>query len=156
MKKRFTMILSLLVFLSAFSFSEKANAETEKSGLSNQTLEKREEIIQKSSRDGEGAYEFGFLLANGLLDEPTYAWHEGSFDFPGESIVYHYKKHGKSVGANSASSYLNKAIEWRKIGKKNARIKVISGAVYGVKRYYKNGRYIDLAPDGRIVSFGTY
>lgn len=30
----------------------------------------------------------------------------------------------------------------------------VDGAVEGTTRYVKNGKYIDLAPDGTIVSFG--
>lgn len=30
----------------------------------------------------------------------------------------------------------------------------VKGEVEGVIRYVKNGKYIDLAPDGTIVSFG--
>lgn len=30
----------------------------------------------------------------------------------------------------------------------------VDGAVEGVMRYVKNGKYIDLAPDGTIISFG--
>jgi hypothetical protein len=156
MKKMFTSFLSLLVLLSGFSFVGSASAsEFNQEDLIEASPLKEELIQTRSIRDGEEAYEFGFLLANGLFNEPTYSWHPGSFDFAGESIVYHYKKHGKEVGAKSAASYLNKAIEWRKTGKKGAKVKSVSGAVYGVKRYSKNGRYIDLAPDGRIVSFGS-
>jgi len=30
----------------------------------------------------------------------------------------------------------------------------VDDAVEGVTRYVKNGKYIDIAPDGTIVSFG--
>ena len=37
---------------------------------------------------------------------------------------------------------------------KGAKSYNVSGAVDGVIRYVKNGKYIDLAPDGTIISFG--
>lgn len=38
---------------------------------------------------------------------------------------------------------------------KGATKSYINGMVDGVIRYKKNGKYIDLAPDGTIISFGT-
>lgn len=159
MNKNISIILSLVLLFSVFSFSEKANAETDVDTLSVISSENENEFtdmpMQRSISDGSEAFELGFIIANGLFNTSTTSWHQGSFDFPAESIVYHYTKHGKSVGATSAKSYLNKSIEYRRTAKKNARVSNVSGVVYGTKRYSKNGRYIDLAPDGRIVSFGT-
>jgi hypothetical protein len=47
---------------------------------------------------------------------------------------------------------LNKADEFSK-NPRCARSYYVDGATEGTKRYVKNGRYIDIAPDGRIVSF---
>lgn len=82
--------------------------------------------------DGSDAYELALLIQYGLFNEPTYAWHPGSFDSTVESIVYHYNKHGKEVNASSAASYLNKAIEFRRTAKKNSTKSKVSGSVYGV------------------------
>lgn len=149
------MFLSLLVFFSMFSFVNQANASEIENNENTIIAKENEILIQPFKGSGEDSFELGFLIANGLFNEPTYAWHRGSFDFPGESIVFHYNKHGKDVGAKSAASYLNKSIQWRKTAKKGAKVKSIPGEVPGVKRYSKNGRYIDLAPDNRIISFGT-
>ncbi len=104
--------------------------------------------------DGDDAFELGYITANGLLFADTDEWHEGSFDFPAMSIVYHYNKHGDEVNADSAKSYLNKAIEFRRTAKKGVKPSKVSGEIDGVLRYRKNGKYIDLAPNGKIVSFG--
>lgn len=80
---------------------------------------------------------------------------EGGFDSIIESINYHYEKHAKEVGATDAAQYLRKVIAFAQTAKKGVKPTPVSGPVDGVKRYRKNGRYIDLAPDGRIVSFGT-
>jgi len=49
---------------------------------------------------------------------------------------------------------LSKAVEFARNLRRAARAPV-EGATEGVFRYSKSGRYVDLAPDGRIVSFGT-
>jgi hypothetical protein len=50
-------------------------------------------------------------------------------------------------------SFMRKATEFAK-NLRGAQKFSIDGAVEGVKRYVKNGKYIDLAPDGTIISFG--
>ncbi|HWA93833.1 MAG TPA: RHS repeat-associated core domain-containing protein [Terracidiphilus sp.] len=80
-------------------------------------------------------------------------WHEGSFDSSEESLNYHFDTHGEEVGAESESEYLRKA-EAFKSNLKGAQKSPVEGATEGVTRYTKNGKYIDLASDGRIVSFG--
>lgn len=80
-------------------------------------------------------------------------WHEGSFDSSEESLNYHFETHGEEVGADSESDYLGKA-EAFKSNLKGAQKSSVEGVTDGVTRYTKNGKYIDLAQDGRIVSFG--
>lgn len=62
-------------------------------------------------------------------------------------------KNGASVGATDIESYLRKA-EGFKQNLKGAIKSIVSAAIPKVIRYKKNGKYIDLAPDETIVSFG--
>lgn len=183
MKKIIISVLSLLILFANFEFSNMVSAQTsvEKSiklnniALSSadeeeeeegktvfeqlqdakEALEFRNQARAASKRDGDEAFELGFMISHGLFNEPVGSWHEGSFDFPAMSIVFHYEKHGKEVKAKSAASYLNKAREFRTTAKKGVKPTKVKGEIDGVKRYRKNGKYIDLAPDNRIVSFGT-
>ncbi|MFR1062552.1 polymorphic toxin-type HINT domain-containing protein [Intestinibacter bartlettii] len=81
-------------------------------------------------------------------------WNKGSFESIMDSLEYHYKKHGKEVGANSMEEYLRKAKEFAKTAKKRNKGRLVKGKTVGTKRYSKNGKYIDLTPNGDIVSFG--
>ena len=81
-------------------------------------------------------------------------WNKGSFNTAEDSLNNHYKKHGKDVGAYSPKEYLRKAEEFARTAKKGSKKSKVYGEVEGVIRYRKNGRYIDLAPDGSIISFG--
>lgn len=182
MKKIMIYTLSLLILFGSFEFSTVVSAQssTENSTEINnnalssivveneegtsvfaQLLDSQEALDSKnqfsttSKRDGDEAFELGFMISHGLFNEPVGSWHEGSFDFPAMSIVFHFEKHGKEVKAKSAASYLNKAREFRTTAKKGVKPTKVKGEIDGVKRYRKNGKYIDLAPDNRIVSFGT-
>ncbi|WP_207657827.1 hypothetical protein, partial [Lachnotalea glycerini] len=84
----------------------------------------------------------------------TGKWNKGSFNSAEDSLTKHYKKHGAEVGASSKEQYLRKAEEFAKTAKKGSTKSNVSGEVEGVVRYKKNGKYIDLAPDGTIISFG--
>ena len=81
-------------------------------------------------------------------------WNKGSFDSSQESSDYHFNKHGEEVGAKNTEQYLRKAEEFAKNAKKGSTKSRVRGEVEGVIRYKKNGKYIDIAPDGSIVSFG--
>ena len=74
-----------------------------------------------------------------------------SIDF--SSVAYHFYEHGEEVGATDISQYLRKA-DGFKANLRGAHKSYIEGYVDGVIRYSKNGKYIDLAPDGSIISFG--
>ena len=87
-------------------------------------------------------------------ESETGNWNKGSFDSPEDSLDYHYRKHGDEVGATSRDQYLRKAEEFAKTVKKGSTKSRVDGAVEGTIRYKKNGKYIDIAPDGSIVSFG--
>uniref|UniRef100_UPI0036700CCA polymorphic toxin-type HINT domain-containing protein n=1 Tax=Paenibacillus farraposensis TaxID=2807095 RepID=UPI0036700CCA len=81
-------------------------------------------------------------------------WNKGSFDAIEGSAEYHFKRHGKEVGAEDLAQYLRKAEEFAKTAKKGSTKSYVNEAVEGTIRYKKNGKYIDIAPDGTIVSFG--
>ena len=81
-------------------------------------------------------------------------WNKGSFDSVEESVARHYYIHASEVGASSIEQYIRKA-EGFKINLRGATKSYVDGAVGGVIRYKKAGRYIDLAPDGTIISFGA-
>ena len=81
-------------------------------------------------------------------------WNKGSFDSSQESLDYHFNKHGEEVGAKNTEQYLRKAEEFAKNAKKGSTKSRVRGEVEGVIRYNKNGKYIDIVPDGSIVLFG--
>ena len=95
-------------------------------------------------------------ISEKLVKEKTNvgSWNKGSFDSVQDSLARHFEKHGVEVGASNVEQYLRKA-EHFKINLKGASKRRVSGLVDNVVRYSKNGRYIDLAPDGTIISFGT-
>ena len=81
-------------------------------------------------------------------------WNKGSFNSVEESVARHYYKHATEVGASNIEQYLRKAEGFMQ-NLKGATKSYVNGTVEGVIRYKKNGKYIDLAPDGTIISFGT-
>ncbi|MNW56489.1 hypothetical protein D3C74_342060 [compost metagenome] len=90
-----------------------------------------------------------FDLTNSNLSK----WNKGSFDSVGDSAISHFKKHGTEVGAEDVAQYIRKAEGFAQ-NLRGATKKPVDGKVQGVIRYKKNGKYIDLAPDGTIISFG--
>ena len=125
--------------------------------ISKVILERLPETIKVYNFEVEGWHTYFVSESNVLVHNTCNInlsrWHSGSFDTVEKSFMVHYKKHGAEVGATSPDQYLNKATEFAK-NLKGARKANISGETEGVIRYYKNGKYIDIAPDGRIVSFG--
>ncbi|HZL26960.1 MAG TPA: RHS repeat-associated core domain-containing protein [Acidobacteriaceae bacterium] len=82
-------------------------------------------------------------------------WHQGGYDSAVDSLLDHYKAHGEEVGAKSEQDYLRKAEAFKDYVKQGgATKKAIEGVTENVTRYYKNGKYIDLTRDGKIISFG--
>ncbi|HET6383362.1 MAG TPA: hypothetical protein VFJ58_08230, partial [Armatimonadota bacterium] len=69
------------------------------------------------------------------------------------NILYHFGEHGEDMGAGSVWRYLGQAKAFRKQLKRVSG-RLVEGRTDGVKRYVKQGKYIDLTPEGKIVSFG--
>ena len=107
--------------------------------LSQKTVDKDDSSVIKEGR--------GYKLDTGK-------WNKGSFESAEDSLKRHFEKHGEEVGAKTPEEYLRKAEAFARIAKKGSTKSKVSGAVEGVIRYKKNGKYIDLAPDGSIISFG--
>ncbi|WP_207657832.1 hypothetical protein, partial [Lachnotalea glycerini] len=84
----------------------------------------------------------------------TGKWNKGSFESPEKSLRKHFNKHGAEVGAKDPQQYLRKAEEFARNLKGARKAYDIPGETPNITRYYKNGKYIDLAPDGTIISFG--
>ncbi|UPW84282.1 RHS repeat-associated core domain-containing protein [Lysinibacillus sp. Ag94] len=55
--------------------------------------------------------------------------------------------------ASDVAQYIRKAVAFSQ-NLRGAKKSKVSGKVSGVIRYKKNGKYIDLAPDGSVFSFG--
>ncbi len=80
-------------------------------------------------------------------------WHEGSYGSSRQSLVDHFKRHGKEVNASTPEQYLRKAEEFSR-NLRGAQTRNVNGPTEGVVRHMKNGRYVDIARDGRIISYG--
>ena len=76
------------------------------------------------------------------LEELKDGWGKGSFSDKEE------------VGADSLLQYLRKAKAFSK-NLRGAKKSNVMGATKGVIKYEKNGKYIEIAPNGDIISFGT-
>ena len=71
-----------------------------------------------------------------------------------DSINYHFAEHGAKVGAKNVGQYLRKAEAFAR-NLRGVKPTPVEGRTPGVLRYRKKGRYVDIAPDGKIVSFGS-
>jgi len=87
------------------------------------------------------------------LEALTALWHEGGEADAAINLAKHYGKHADDVNADSLLQYARKAAAHFQNAKKGATKQAIEGATEGVIRYRKAGRAMDLAPDGRIISF---
>ena len=109
--------------------------------------------------DGSGEFrnaDYGWeKISQDLVDNSTdvSSWNKGSFDSIQDSLASHFYKHGAEVGATSVEQYIRKAEGFMQ-NLRGSKKYPVDGAVEGVIRYVKNGKYIDLAPDGTIISFG--
>lgn len=90
----------------------------------------------------------------GAQETSAGGWCKGSYPSAAESLKAHFEKHGPEVGAQTVEQYLNKARGFAN-NLRGAQRFPVKGATEGVVRYVKNGRYIDLAPDQSIISFGA-
>ncbi len=88
---------------------------------------------------------------NDAIDE---LWHPSSYPSSYSSLVDHWDRHGLEVGAEDLDQYLKKALGFKQNLRRAQRSRP-EGPTEGVIRYTKNSRYIDIAPDGRIISFGS-
>jgi len=69
------------------------------------------------------------------------------------SIEHHFRVHGMEVGANNLTQYLHKALAFKNTARnRNGRGREIRGLTPGVRRWEKQGKYIDLTSEGEIVS----
>ena len=78
-------------------------------------------------------------------------WSKGTFEKVGASIAYHFGRHGSEVGAGSVWQYLRKAEGFAKNLKGATKTALDDGAT----RYTKNGKYVILDQDKKILSYGT-
>jgi hypothetical protein len=98
--------------------------------------------------------ELSFLdFLSGQGGSPTGSWGKGSFDSALDSAKQHFRKHGAEVGAKDLAQYIRKAEEFAR-NLRGATKQAVEGFTNGVTRYMKNWKYVDLAPDGSIISFG--
>ena len=81
-------------------------------------------------------------------------WHPDSYSSSCASLVDHWSRHGDEIQAEDLDQYLKKALGFKQNLRRSQRC-YPEGTTKGVTRYTKNGRYIDIAPDGRIISFGS-
>ena len=114
--------------------------------------EKLDKAVKVYNLEIESSHTY-YVSADSVLVHNACEWNKGSFNTPEDSLKYHYKKHGEEVNATSVEQYLRKA-ESFKLNLKGTKKKEIDGFIDGVIRYMKNGKYIDLAPDGTVVSYG--
>ncbi|WLP94210.1 DUF637 domain-containing protein [Psychrobacter sp. M13] len=80
-------------------------------------------------------------------------WSRGTHPSSEASLEKHFKDHGAEVGATDKEQYLRKA-EGFKQNLRGATKSPVPGGTEGVIRHKKLDKYIDLAPDGTIISFG--
>ena len=80
-------------------------------------------------------------------------WAKGTHPSSEASLEKHFKDHGAEVGAADKEQYLRKAKGFKQ-NLRGATKSPVSGGTEGVIRYKKLDKYIDLAPDGTIISFG--
>lgn len=81
-------------------------------------------------------------------------WHPGSYSSSEASLLDHFNRHGAEVEAENVEQYFRKALGFKQ-NLRRAQRSILQGVTENVIRYVKNGRYIDIAPDGRIISFGS-
>ena len=71
------------------------------------------------------------------------------------SAQYHFGEHGKEVNAIDLDQYVRQALAFREEAKKrNGAGKAVLGKTPGLRCWKKLGRFIHLAPNNEIASFG--
>jgi pyocin large subunit-like protein len=84
----------------------------------------------------------------------------GPGETPNQNFNKHFEKHGDNVGAKTSGQYSVMANRFRDfvLNPNNSRFirkGPVDGHNPGVIRHRTANKYIDLTPDGKIVSFGT-
>jgi hypothetical protein len=77
-------------------------------------------------------------------------WGPGTFETIGDSLEYHFAKHGGEVGADSMLQYLRKAEGFSNRLRGAQRVALEDGAT----KYIKDGKYIIMSAEKKILSFG--
>ena len=118
------------------------------------------EIVQDTVRLGNKAGDGGELAGDvikkskpRISDISKEKWGRGSFDSVEDSLEYHFKEHGAEVGATDIDQYVRKA-EGFSQNLRGAKKSYPRDGTPGAVRYTKNGKYIIIGPDGKILSFG--
>ncbi|MGI4790463.1 MAG: hypothetical protein ACRYFS_16620 [Janthinobacterium lividum] len=72
------------------------------------------------------------------------------------AVTRHFEKHRDVLGVSDIGHYVRLAVAFREEAKKrNGSGKPVFGRIPGVKSWIKTGRFIHLAPNNEIVSFGV-
>ena len=72
------------------------------------------------------------------------------------AVKQHFDKHGAEVGAADIEQYVRQAVGFRAEAKKrNGAGQRVIGRTPGVRSWKKAGKFIHLAPNEEIASFGT-
>lgn len=95
------------------------------------------------------------------LDELARHWDRGSFDSPGDSLQWHFEKHGREVGATDVASYARKAdgMYDAVVGDSWGTGMPVPGETSNVRRFTRGARYMDVYRTSSnlrlIISFGA-
>lgn len=95
------------------------------------------------------------------LDPLARFWDRGSFDSSGESLQWHFEKHGREVGALDVTTYARKAEGLYTTVRRDRweSGSPVPGETPYVRRFVRGDRYIDLyltsSRDRLIISFGA-
>jgi RHS repeat-associated protein len=82
-------------------------------------------------------------------------WSAGNNGSPENNLDVHFDKHGTEVGAKTAVEYSKMAQEFRRnLNRAAVRPTPVPGFTKNVLRFRQGGKYIDLDPNNKIVSFG--
>ena len=128
--------------------SEEAVENTAKKEMADTT----EDLSQKTvDKDDSSVIKGGDKLK--ISNESKEKWSKGSFDSVEDSLKYHFKEHGEEVGATNIDQYVRKA-EGFSQNLRGAHKSYPPNGTPGAVRYTKNGKYIIIGPNGKILSFG--
>lgn len=108
------------------------------------------DVVASNGQDG---YNKGDSDPYNISDESKEKWGKGTFDSTEDSLKHHFDKHGEEVGAKDIDQYVRKA-EGFSQNLKGASKSYPDNGTPGAIRYTKNGKYIIIGPDGKILSYG--